>query len=239
MGEVMDRNTMWFSGGCVVWDAELRDYRATTDNEPTNVILYMLRHGTTALNADNKFRGWMNASLDDKGKKDAKDAAKFLLGRGIVKIYCSDLDRSEETAAIVGEALGLNPLFDDQLRGWNLGELAGKDKDEYHDQLEDYIDHPNKQIPGGESLKEFGNRMQEVLDEYFDEARIDGPILLICHTSNVIQLYNYCEGTGATGRPESDEAIKPGGVIAVSEVGGELKPEAILKDAKREAEYGS
>jgi broad specificity phosphatase PhoE len=231
----MTREELWFSRGRVTWDAEQRDYRSAPNG---TVILYALRHGTTQLNEDNKFRGWIDVSLDDKGEKDAAKAAKFLSGRGIKAIYCSNLKRTEETAAIVGDVLGLSPQSDARLRPWDVGELSGKDKTENDEELQYYSDHPKETIPDGESLQHFGDRSQNALDEYIEIARARGPILLVFHTSNTVQLGNYCKGTGAIGRPESDEVVKPGGVLAVTDLGNKLECEAILKDGGK-GTYGS
>src|SRR5208337_2441790 len=152
----MTREEIWFNRGRIVWDAELRDYRYDTNG---TVIMYALRHGSTELNEDNKFRGWANPPLDAKGKKDAATAATFLKGKGIKAIYCSDLARSVETAAIVSTVIGVpgEPVSDKRLRPWDVGYLSGKDKDEYDDVLQYHIDRPKEPIKGGESLQQFGD----------------------------------------------------------------------------------
>jgi probable phosphoglycerate mutase len=202
------------------------------------VLVYALRHGTTELNTDNKFRGWVDVPLDEQGRKDAEEAAEFLEDKGITMIYCSDLIRAQETAKIVGEKLGLNPISDYRLRPWNVGSLSGEDKDENKDILDHHIDHPDQPLPQGESLDEFGERTQEAIDYYLDEARSEGVKLLVFHTSNVIQLENLCKGKGADGRPEANDSVHPGGIVVVTEKKGKLSSKPVLKD-NGEGEYGS
>jgi len=234
LGMIMTRDDNWFNAGKERWDSFRVEHRA--DDVP--VLLYALRHGTTQLNEDNKFRGWVNVTLDASGQKDARVAGAFLQDRGIKAIYCSDLERAVETAKIVGEIINCDPTEDKLLRGWNIGELSGEDKSTHQEELEFYVDHPKTPIPGGESLLQFSTREQNAFDKYFEIARRNGPILLIFHTSNVIQLENYCASASSTRRPESDEAVLPGGIISVKEVGDKLLTEAILKDSGK-AEYGS
>lgn len=206
------------------------------------ILLFALRHGSTEANSEGKFRGWLDddtTQLDAQGKHDAHMAAEFLKDRGITMVYCSDLGRAYDTAKIVCDTLGLgDPQPDHRLRAWNVGFLAGKNKDEYQDYLDDAIDHPKEPLEDGESLHDFSERTQEAIAYYIDEAREEGIKLIVAHTSNMIQLVNYCKGEGADGRPESEHVIKPGGVIEVREQGGTITANPILKRDK-EAEYGS
>ena len=71
----MTREQLWYSGGYVRWDAELRDYVNDTDPK---ILIYALRHGSTHLNEDNKFRGWIDVPLDENGKDEALEAGRFL-----------------------------------------------------------------------------------------------------------------------------------------------------------------
>lgn len=196
---------------------------------PKKTLVYMLRHGTTDLNAGNKFRGWLNVDLDPKGRNDAKQAAEFLKGKGIQEIFCSDLKRAVETSEIVCEILGLDPpTHDFRLRPWNMGELAGQDREKHKKDLEEYIDNPHWVIPEGESLYQFGDRVQPALEYYLDEARHEGTKLIVTHTSDIIQMEDYCQGK-TDGRPESAEIVKPGGIVEIVESYEPVVPENMLK----------
>lgn len=206
---------------------------------PGKTLIYILRHGTTELNQDNKFRGWIDVPLDEKGRQDAREAADFLRDKGISCVYCSDMGRASETAQIVCEELGLDePTPDFRLRPWDVGELSGEDKDANRPTLEYHIDHPDDAIPGGESLSEFGERTRQAFEFYLEEARHEGIKLIVCHTSNVIQAENLVKGEGAEGRPESKDSVLPGGVVVVEERKGKLSSKPVLKE-DGEAQYGS
>jgi len=203
-------------------------------------LFYVVRHGETELNAGNKFRGWTDVPLDENGIKQAKDAAEFLKGKGIRMVYCSDLVRAKETAEIICKVLNLKePWVDYRLRPWNVGELTGQEKDAKNKAiLEEYSDNTSWQIPGGESVDEFGDRVQEAIDYYAHEAREEGIKLLVTHTSDCIQVDNWCRGEGADGKPEVGDIVEPGGILKITETNGKTKSEAVL-GATKKAEYGA
>jgi len=180
--------------------------------------------------------------LDANGRKEAKEAAEFLKDKGITMIYSSDLERAMETAFIIANELGLDePWSDFRLRPWNVGEFSGKNKDEHMDELMEYVDNPSWDVPGGESLDKFIDRIHEAIEYYIHEGRSEGIKLLVTHTSDVIQLDNYVKGKSGHGRPEKDDTVEPGGIVKVSEKKGKLSAEPVLREIKGggKAEYGS
>lgn len=68
------------------------------------------RHGESIWNKDNKFAGWTEIPLTDKGKNDCLITAKKLLSNHFIpdKIYTSDLIRTKETAEIIKNAINPN-----------------------------------------------------------------------------------------------------------------------------------
>ena len=87
------------------------------------------RHGETANNKNNLFRGWIDVPLNDTGKKEAQTAREFLADKKIKRVFCSDLARTEVTAklAIPSIKAERDPL----LRPWDVGVFSGKPRDEY------------------------------------------------------------------------------------------------------------
>jgi broad specificity phosphatase PhoE len=203
---------------------------------PSKLLIVGLRHGTTEANEEGLHRGWMDIPLDEKGKADAKEAANEVQSLGVTKIYCSDLDRGIETAQIVGEELGIEPVPDFRLRPWNKGIYQGQPKDETKEEFQFYIDNPNVAIPGGESLNDFTKRYYEVLEEYLEEAQ-EGVILIVFHTSNAIGTANYVEGKD---REQADrEIVQPGGILLVGEKDGKLDWRPIFKEQEQGTMHGS
>lgn len=69
--------------------------------------LILVRHGQSTWNDENRFTGWANVPLNDKGREEAVDAAEVLLaekGLRIDSCYTSVLKRSVDTAKIILDA---------------------------------------------------------------------------------------------------------------------------------------
>ncbi len=58
------------------------------------------------------------------------EAARELVGRDFDQLISSDLQRAAQSAALLGDVLGLRPEFDDQLREMDVGEWSGLPHDE-------------------------------------------------------------------------------------------------------------
>lgn len=78
--------------------ANLREQPAT-DTCP----LYLVRHGTTTLNVENRYRGRRDIPLDAQGYQDAVDAARRLSGEGLAAVYTGPLRRTIATAQIIAD----------------------------------------------------------------------------------------------------------------------------------------
>jgi alpha-ribazole phosphatase len=204
-----------------------------------NAIIYAVRHGETDNNKDKKFRGWIDVPLNDTGIAQAKLSRKFLEGKGIKEVFCSDLGRAVTTAKLVMP--NISPEHDKDLRPWDVGIFSGKERDIYQSSLNKYIDDPEKPIPDGESLKEFADRNKKELQKYLKIAKKEGPILLVFHSSNCIQLEKLIEGKDELGRPEDVDRVLPGGVMCVLDEGDAgLKVEVVFGDQpEKPANYGS
>ncbi|OGJ73307.1 hypothetical protein A3G69_03410, partial [Candidatus Peribacteria bacterium RIFCSPLOWO2_12_FULL_53_10] len=92
-----------------------------------SVDVTLVRHGETTLNVQDKGNGWTDDRLTDRGREQAKAAAKKLKKEKFDAIICSDLPRAKETAAIIAEELG-HPLDAEwmELRERNAGSWEGR-----------------------------------------------------------------------------------------------------------------
>ena len=96
--------------------------------------LILTRHGQSIWNADNKFTGWVDVDLSDKGREEAKKSGE-LLNKLNIKIdisYTSFLKRAIETLAIILELIGLSMKFNTawELNERHYGSLTGLNKEE-------------------------------------------------------------------------------------------------------------
>ena len=196
---------------------------------------FVMRHGDTDANDANIFRGMLDVPLNDEGKLDAHKAGEFLSRQTIDRVICSPLLRAVQTAKIVSGVLG--GRYVEQCRclfPWQVPEIMGKDRDEYKEELEHYIDHPTEVPENGESLHAFQER---VGDFFEDQLKIQVVTLFITHTSDIVTLVDLIHGD-TSGRPESGEVVGPGGVIAIYEDGDGYSTEVVLGEEKK-PEYGS
>lgn len=87
--------------------------------------LYLVRHGATALSAEDRFAGAIGVDLADEGRWQAQRLAERLAGEGICAVYCSPLARTMETATILAKPFGLAPQPRDGLREISHGHWEG------------------------------------------------------------------------------------------------------------------
>jgi broad specificity phosphatase PhoE len=119
----------------------------------SDVLFYIVRHGTTLLNEEDKYRGWSNdpaADLDAKGIKQGKKAGAFLvkLGDSYGPIVCSGLNRAVHMAALVAGKLKIHDIYKDKrLYPLDTGDLTGESKAEHS--IDEYLKDKSKNNQGG------------------------------------------------------------------------------------------
>ena len=69
--------------------------------------LILLRHGQSEWNLSNRFTGWTDVELSDKGREEARRAGELILEAGIEPRYCftSYLKRAIHTLNIALSAM--------------------------------------------------------------------------------------------------------------------------------------
>lgn len=131
-------------------------------------FLVLVRHGESQWNLENRFTGWVDVPLSEKGVEEAKKAGERLKKEGIHfdKAYTSDLQRAQNTLKLILEKLGqenlptekdkaLNERHYGDLQGLNKAETAKKFGD---DQVKIWRRSYDIAPPGGESLKDTAAR---------------------------------------------------------------------------------
>jgi len=93
-------------------------------NTPTT-RLYLVRHGATALTAEDRFSGAEGVELSDEGRRQTQSLAERLRRESIKAIYCSSMSRTVETAKILAEPHRLTPIHHDGLREISHGHWEG------------------------------------------------------------------------------------------------------------------
>ena len=201
------------------------------------ILLYVCRHGTTAMNEQNRFRGDSNPNLDAKGYKDANELAFYFEPIDLSFIVSSSKTRAATTANIISLQkklkqsvedkcrFDLTPVLNDLLHPWNVGDFGGKEKTpERIKELQGYISDPDKPVPGGTSLNDFRGRVRPLFKEAIEASNEAGvPGLLVVHSSVIHELGECLSGNHEAGH------VRPGGVAAVYIHNGKLGVEPIFK----------
>lgn len=87
--------------------------------------LLLVRHGETDWNAERRWQGHADVPLNERGREQATALADRLAGDPIDAIYSSDLARARDTAAAVGDRLGVPVIADPALREIDVGSREG------------------------------------------------------------------------------------------------------------------
>lgn len=92
--------------------------------------LYLTRHGQTEWNVENRFQGWSDSPLTEKGIRQAKDLAKRLRGISFDAIYSSPAGRALQTAEILRDGRDIEIREHPDLREMGLGDWEGMRSEE-------------------------------------------------------------------------------------------------------------
>jgi broad specificity phosphatase PhoE len=125
--------------------------------------VYIIRHGQTMLNVDDKIRSWLDIPLTDDGFEEAKKLGWELRNANIklTGLFSSDLLRSLQTTLEISGIAGFPILgATHALRPWNVGTYAGKNGPTVHKKMMEYAENsPDKVLGGGESFNIFKYRV--------------------------------------------------------------------------------
>ncbi|HAC17721.1 MAG TPA: hypothetical protein DCF78_03990, partial [Dehalococcoidia bacterium] len=85
-----------------------------------------MRHGESEHQVTGLTGGWTDTPLTGSGREQVSDTAVYLRARGLssIGLYCSDLQRTMESADIIGSILGCTPVPLAELRELNNGDAA-------------------------------------------------------------------------------------------------------------------
>lgn len=151
--------------------------------------ILLARHGETNDNLEPlRFQGFADTPLNETGRRQAHELAQRLAGDGIAAVWSSDLSRAAETARIVGERLGLDPVLDPRLREGDRGRWEGRLMvDVQRDEPDLYAAWrragPAFRFPSGESLVDQQTRVLAALAEIHRTALL--PALVVCHGGSI------------------------------------------------------
>jgi broad specificity phosphatase PhoE len=132
--------------------------------------LHLVRHGE-AHNPDHICYGDLPGfGLSRRGRLQAEAAGAHLAKSGADLLVCSPIERAQETAGLIGRALGLTPILDDRLYEWRLvtrwrGLTWEALEEAFPRELGAYFSHPQQLAFSPESLAQVADRISHLIDE--------------------------------------------------------------------------
>lgn len=133
---------------------------------------YLVRHGETDWNVQERVQGHYNTPLNQNGREQALKLAKDFQTIPFAICYSSDLDRAHETAKIL---TSIPISTDKRLRERDLASWEGKLYEELDNALpeekQDVESHENIQVRALETLNEIAEKHHSA----------EGPILIATH----------------------------------------------------------
>ncbi|MEP3945019.1 histidine phosphatase family protein [Ascidiaceihabitans sp.] len=152
--------------------------------------LYVLRHGETEWNAQNRMQGTLNSPLTDLGIEQARRQGQIFQGIDLkgFSILSSPQGRAFQTAALALAGRVDHIHTDKRLMEIGVGEWAGRIRSELAppDQFEDTPDGAlelYELAPGGEGFAALEQRCKALLSD------LSGPTVMVTHgiTSRVLR----------------------------------------------------
>ena len=157
--------------------------------------LYVVRHGETVFNAQNRYAGSTDVPLNDMGKEQALRLAKQLESYKFDFIITSPLIRAQETAEIINRNLNLPIIIMDAFVERNMGVYEGLTREEAQQNFPETWQRLGKlgidDAPdAGETIRQCDQRVTNGLLELM-QIKNDQTPLLVCHgfVSRLINRY--------------------------------------------------
>ena len=146
--------------------------------------IIIVRHGQTAWNVDEVFRGRIDVELNETGIKQAELLAKYLSRFEIEVVYSSPLIRAQKTAEMIATphqlAVKIAPGLVDLDYGEWQGLLHRDVKRKYKELYEKWLNSPQAvTMPSGESLSDVRKRVIGVIGNVL--AKYQGTIVMVSH----------------------------------------------------------
>ena len=167
------------------------------DAQPLTVVL--VRHGETPMTVSKAYSGSsvVGPSLTDRGREQAARAAALVAAitsdewgdvPPATEVLASPMVRTQETAAVIAERVGLPVRTEPLLAECDFGEweglVAAEIEARWPGDLERWHEDASFPAPGGESIEDVGARMLTVLERLRAEG-VGRTVVVVTHSVSV------------------------------------------------------
>jgi len=167
-------------------------------------ILVLVRHGESLWNSENRFTGWVDVPLTEKGEEEAREAGRLIKEAGIKfdVAYTSQLERAIRTLSIIIDVLEVKiPIIKDfHLNERHYGDLQGLNKEETakiygEEQVHLWRRSYDVRPPNGESLEDTQKRTVPFFKNaiLLDLTRYRKNVLVVAHGNSLRSIVMYLE----------------------------------------------
>ncbi len=156
----------------------------TTQRMFPETMLYLMRHGAIETSKEKRFVGQIDPPLSPDGREQSELQGRQLRDIPFSRVWCSDLKRAYETAAIVCRDSGLRLQPAPQLREINLGRWDGIAMSQIREAFPDLWQARGEDIghfrpPGAESFSDLQQRAVPFIRHIADQSA--GNMLIVTH----------------------------------------------------------
>jgi broad specificity phosphatase PhoE len=182
--------------------------------------IYLVRHGITAANQENRFAGRSDEELHARGIEQIRQVGEHLRHKNVTAVYCGPARRTVQSAEILGSKLNVPVMQLAELDEILIPHWDGLTKEEirrnYGMEYPTWLDAPHTfRVPGCETLKQVQNRAAGALNHLLAENRNrDGNLLIVSHLIVLRCLVLYCTGKEISGFRAVQ--IDNGAIISIS-----------------------
>jgi 2,3-bisphosphoglycerate-dependent phosphoglycerate mutase len=157
-------------------------------------LLVLIRHGESQWNLENRFTGWVDVPLTDKGREEARRAGEKIRHIRFDLAYTSVLQRAKETLDIVLKVIGQENIpitWDAALNERHYGDLQGLNKAETAEKFGTEQVHLWRRSydvapPHGESLKDTAARTLPYFEAHIvPDLRASKNVLVAAHGNSL------------------------------------------------------
>ena len=161
--------------------------------------LYLVRHGETDWNLQNRIQGQTDTPLNEQGRRQAQELAMKLKEKHhISSLYSSRQKRAFETAQVVGRMIGLEPQIRQGLEEISLGKWEGYTWRQVREQIPEayqawYNNRRYQVPPQGESYQQLLDRLLPTLADLMEKN--GGNVLAVTHSAVIMTLLSFVYDT--------------------------------------------
>lgn len=171
--------------------------------------IHLIRHGEVHNPNHVVYASLPGFGLTDLGRRQAREAARYLGSSPVVAVWSSPLERALNTAAAIAGRFGLPVRVDPGLIEWKMAEdwagIVWEDLPQRRPgELEEYLDHPWDLAFASESLQQLADRMRTSVIG-LHRRHPEGDVVVVSHQDPV-----QAVRLALTGRPlEHQNTDKP------------------------------